>query len=33
MKPVPLEDFGVHVSRMHADRDKWFEMEYSVSVV
>ena len=33
MKPVSLEDFGAHVSHMHADRDKWFEMEYSVSVV
>ena len=31
IKPVPLEDFGAHVSRMHADRDKWFEMEYNVS--
>ena len=33
MKPVSLEDFGAHVSRMHADRDKWFEMEYSMSLV
>ena len=31
MKPVSLEDFGAHVSRMHSDRDKWFEMEYTVS--
>ena len=31
MKPVSLEDFGAHVSRMHPDRDKWFEMEYTVS--
>ena len=32
MKPVSLEDFGAHVSRMHSDRDKWFEMEYTVSI-
>ena len=32
MNPVRLEDFGAHVSRMHADRDKWFEMEYTVSI-
>ena len=25
------EKFGEHVQRMHADRDKWFEMEYTVS--
>ena len=31
MKTISLEDFGAHVSRMHADRDKWFEMEYTVS--
>ena len=31
MKPVSLENFGAHVSRMHAERDKWFEMEYNVS--
>ena len=33
MKPVSLEDFGGHISRMHADRDKWFEMEYNVSAL
>ena len=33
MKSVPLEEFGAHVSCMHADRDKWFEMEYNVSVL
>ena len=33
MKPVSLEDFGAHISRMHADRDKWFEMEYNVSAL
>ena len=33
MKPVSLEDFGAHVSRMHAERDKWFEMEYNVSSI
>ncbi len=32
MKPVPIDDFGAHVQRMHADRDKWFEMEYNVSL-
>ena len=31
MKPVPIEDFGAHVQRMHADRDRWFELEYNVS--
>ncbi len=31
MKPVPIDDFGAHVQRMHADRDRWFEMEYNVS--
>ncbi len=31
LKPVPLDEFGAHVCRMHADRDKWFEMEYNVS--
>ena len=30
-KAVPTKDFGEHVQRMHADRDKWFEMEYNVS--
>ena len=30
-KAVPTETFGEHVQRMHADRDKWFEMEYTVS--
>ncbi len=32
MKTVPIDDFGAHVQRMHADRDKWFEMEYNVSL-
>ncbi len=32
MKPVPIDDFGAHVQRMHADRDRWFEMEYNVSL-
>ena len=31
MKPVPVEEFGGHVQRMHADRDKFFELEYTVS--
>ncbi len=26
MKPVPIDDFGAHVQRMHADRDKWKTM-------
>ena len=30
LKAVPVEEFGEHVQRMHADRDKWFEMEYNV---
>ena len=25
-----MEEFGEHVQRMHADRDKWFEQEYNV---
>ena len=25
-----MEEFGGHVQRMHADRDKWFELEYEV---
>ena len=33
MKLVSLEDFDAHISRMHADRDKWFEMEYNVSAL
>ncbi len=32
MKPVPIDEFGAHVPRMHADRDRWFEMEYNVSL-
>ncbi len=31
MKPVPIDEFGAHVQRMHVDRDRWFEMEYNVS--
>ncbi len=31
MKPVPIDDFGTHVQRMHVDRDRWFELEYNVS--
>ena len=30
LKPVPVEEFGEHVQRMHADRDKFFELEYNV---
>ena len=31
LKAVPVDEFGEHVQRMHADRDKWFELEYNVS--
>ena len=31
MKPVPVEEFSEHVQRMHADRDKFFELEYNVT--
>ena len=27
-----MDKFGEHVQRMHADRDKWFETEYNVSL-
>ena len=30
-KPIPLSEFSSHVERLHADRDKLFEMEYEVS--
>ncbi len=30
LKEVAVEEFSEHVQRMHADRDKWFELEYSV---
>ena len=30
LKAVPVEEFSEHVQRMHADRDKWFELEYGV---
>ena len=29
-KSVPFEEFGHHVRQMHADRDKLFELEYTV---
>jgi len=32
LKHIAKEDFRTHVSHMHADRDKWFEAEYNVSV-
>ncbi len=32
-KPVPIDEFGAHVQRMHADRDRRFEMEYNVSIL
>ena len=31
MKPIPVSEFSNHVERLHADRDKLFEMEYEVS--
>ena len=31
MKPIPVSEFSKHVERLHADRDKLFEMEYEVS--
>ena len=30
MKPIPVSEFSSHVERLHADRDKLFEMEYEV---
>ena len=27
---ITVDEFGEHVQRMHADRDKWFELEYNV---
>ena len=30
LKPIPVEEFSEHVQRMHADRDKFFELEYNV---
>ncbi len=32
-KPVPIDEFGAHVQRMHADRDRRFEQEYNVSIL
>ena len=32
MKPIPVSEFSSHVERLHADRDKLFEMEYEVSI-
>ena len=31
-KAIPVKEFGDHVARMHADRDKCFELEYNVSL-
>ena len=31
LKSIPVEEFSEHVQRMHADRDKFFELEYNVS--
>ena len=30
-KPVIVSEFSSHVERLHADRNKLFEMEYEVS--
>jgi hypothetical protein len=30
LKPIPVDEFSEHVQRMHADRDNFFELEYSV---
>ena len=30
-KAISVEEFSEYVQRKHADRDKWFEMEYNVS--
>ena len=32
VKPIPVSEFSSHVERLHADRDKLFEMEYEVCV-
>ena len=31
-KPVLVDKFAQHVQRMHADRDRQFELEYNVSI-
>ena len=31
-KPVPISKFSSHVEKLHADRDRLFEMEYMVSI-
>ena len=31
MKTIPVSEFCNHVEQLHADRDKLFEMEYTVS--
>ena len=33
LRPVEVGKFSDHVQHMHADRDKWFELEYNVSPV
>ena len=32
LKPIPVDKFAQHVQRMHADRDRQFELEYNVSI-
>ena len=31
VKPIPVSEFSIHVEKLHADRDKLFEMEYMVN--
>ena len=31
VKPIPVSEFSIHVEKLHADRDKLFEMEYTVN--
>ena len=33
VRPIPVLEFISHVERLHADRDKLFEMEYEVSAI
>ena len=32
MKHISLDEFRTHVAHMHAERDRWFESEYNVSI-
>ena len=33
VKPIPVSEFSSHIERLHADRDKLFEMEYEVTII